>query len=75
MAIGHYSHQSVLVTSRSGERFPVTTYVPTPAWSAEGLLPADEYAARILSGAAHWQLPESWRQQLTLALVRRTAQM
>ncbi len=70
VSIGHYRHQSVQVTSLSGERFPVSTYVPTPEWSAEGLIPGEEYAARILRGAAHWQLPEGWRQQLEAELAR-----
>ncbi len=68
VANGHYRHQSVRVTTLAGERFRVSTYVPTPAWSGEGLSPSADYAGRILRGATHWQLPQHWRRELARAL-------
>jgi cation transport regulator ChaC len=68
VAIGHYRHQSVTVTTLEGERFEALTYVPTPQWTSESLRPAADYAGRILRGAHHWDLPEGWREQLRQAL-------
>lgn len=68
VALGHYRSQTLLVTTLEGERFPVSTYVPTPEWSADGLRPSHAYANRIRRGQAHWPLPEAWRLAVELAL-------
>jgi gamma-glutamylcyclotransferase (GGCT)/AIG2-like uncharacterized protein YtfP len=64
VAVGHYRPQTVTVVSRSGDCFRAMTYVPTPAWSAEGLVASAEYASRIMGGLAHWPFPEHWRRNL-----------
>jgi gamma-glutamylcyclotransferase (GGCT)/AIG2-like uncharacterized protein YtfP len=68
VAAGHYRHQRVTVTSAAGERVDALTYIPTPAWRAPGLSAGPDYARTILRGARHWNLPESWLDQLEAAL-------
>ncbi|MCT0213528.1 MULTISPECIES: gamma-glutamylcyclotransferase [unclassified Synechococcus] len=68
VAAGHYRTQTLTVTTLQGECFPVSTYVPTPEWSADGLRPSPDYADRIRRGSAHWPLPELWRRTLEAAL-------
>ena len=60
VAAGHYRHQRVQVITGAGERLDALTYVPTPAWRAPGLSAGGDYAAAILRGARHWDLPEAW---------------
>ncbi len=60
VAAGHYCHQRVQVITGTGEPLDALTYVPTPAWRASGLSAGCDYAAAILRGARHWQLPEAW---------------
>lgn len=60
VAAGHYGHQRVQVITDSGERLDALTYVPTPAWRTPGLSAGGDYAAAILRGARHWDLPEAW---------------
>ncbi|MCP9771172.1 gamma-glutamylcyclotransferase [Synechococcus sp. Tobar12-5m-g] len=73
VANGHYRHRIVSVTSRAGECFRASTYEPTSAWSAEGLVASADYAGRLLRGLAHWPLPQSWRQKLAGELGHRGA--
>lgn len=60
VAAGHYRHQRVQVITVAGERLDALTYVPTPSWHAPGLSAGGDYAAAILRGARHWDLPEAW---------------
>lgn len=68
VAIGHYQHQRVLVTTSAGEHLEALTYVPTPAWSATGLRAGCDYAQTILRGARHWNLPDLWLDELESVL-------
>lgn len=69
VAIDHYRHQTLSVIEAAGDRFPVLVYVPSPDYVAAGLTAAPDYARRILSGAAHWELGSDWLQVLEQSLL------
>lgn len=69
VAIDHYRHQRIKVSTKNGERFEALTYVPGPAYLAEGLEASSDYGRHILDGADYWGLDCTWANSLRASLL------
>jgi gamma-glutamylcyclotransferase (GGCT)/AIG2-like uncharacterized protein YtfP len=66
---GHYRHQRVTVLLSSGRPLEALAYVPCREALMEGLQASRDYASKILTGAAHWELGSDWCQSLRESLL------
>jgi len=57
---GHYLRTTILVQAESGEELEAVTYVAGEEHKRPFLQPSDDYLERIIRGARHHGLPESY---------------